>query len=554
MAQIYCKNCNRTKEVKENSSLQDIYNAFQLELPYGVVSARVNNKVRDLNYKIFGSKDVEFLDITSSSGMRTYARSLCFLLTKAVEDLYPAGRVCLEHTISRGYYFKLYIGKQIEIEDVAKIKRRMQELITDKLPYEKIEDRTENVIALFQEKGAIDTVRLLQTYRELYTTYYRLGDTIDYYAGTLVPHTGCLHLFDVVKYYNGILLRVPKMSQPNKLEDIVKQEKMFEVFEEHHNWQRIWDISTVGDFNIACREGKAIDLIHVAEALQEKKIARIADEIATRGKNGNPVKLVLISGPSSSGKTTTSKRLSIQLMTCGLKPYPISLDDFFVDREHTPLDEHGDYDFESLYALDLPYFGECMKRLIEGEEVELPRFDFTIGKRVMSGEKLKLTSDMILILEGIHALNPALIPQIPKEQKFKLYVSALTTIRLDAHNYIPTTDNRLLRRIVRDYKYRNYSAKDTISRWSSVRAGEDKWIFPYQEEADAMFNSALLFELGIIKDHALPILRNVPKDCPEYSEADRLLRFLEYFESISDRDIPFTSLLREFLGGSTFRY
>ncbi len=554
MAQIYCKNSNQTKEVKENSTLLDIYNLFELNMPYGPVSARVNNSVEDLNYRIYSNKDIEFIDITDPSGMRTYARSLCCLLVKAVEDLFPKGRVILEHTISKGYFFQLHIGRTITIEDVHLVKERMQELIEMKLPYRRIEDRTEKVIALFAEKGMKDTVRLLETSGQIYSSYYKLGDTIDYYYGSLVPHTGYLHLFDIVKYYDGVLLRVPMSGNPEKLEDIVKQEKMLEVFDEYLSWQSIWKISTVGDFNVACRAGKAIDLINVAEALQEKKIARIADEIAERGKKGTPIRLILISGPSSSGKTTFSKRLSVQLMTCGLKPYSISLDDFFVDREQTPLDENGDYDFESLHALDLDYFGECMKRLIDGEKIELPRFDFTTGKRMPSGEKLRLRDDMVLILEGIHALNPSLIPIIPAEQKFKVYVSALTSIRLDHHNYIPTTDNRLLRRIVRDYKYRNYSARDTIGRWKSVRAGEDKWIFPYQEQADAMFNSALLFELAIIKDHALPILSNVPQDCPEYSEAQRLLRFLEYFTSISDKEIPPTSLLREFLGGSSFRY
>jgi uridine kinase len=400
----------------------------------------------------------------------------------------------------------------------------------------------------------MDKAKLLKTSGQLYTFYYRLGDTIDYYYGSLVPSTGYIKLFDIVKYYDGLLLRIPNRKNPQKLEELVKQEKMLEVFQEYHRWNQILGISTVGDFNIACNNGHATDLINVSEALQEKKIAHIADEITHRNQNGERVKLVLISGPSSSGKTTFSKRLSIQLMTNGLKPYPISLDDYFVNREDTPLDENGEHDFESLYALDLPFFEAQLKELLDGKEIELPRFNFTTGKRENSGKKLRIDENMILILEGIHALNPALTPNIPTANKYKIYVSALTTISLDNHNYIPTTDNRLLRRIIRDFRYRNYSAEATISRWESVRAGEDKWIFPYQEYADAMFNSALLFELAVLKDYAEPILRKVPNNCPAYSEAHRLLRFLAYFVSVQDNELPPTSLLREFLGGSSFRY
>ena len=399
-----------------------------------------------------------------------------------------------------------------------------------------------------------DKVRLLETSGELYSYYYTLEDTIDYYYGSLLPSTGYIRKFDIVKYYDGLLLRVPNRQNPEILEEVVKQEKMLEVFKEHRRWNQILGVGTVGDFNVACNEGYATDLINVSEALQEKKISNIADEIYHRGKNGQRVKLVLISGPSSSGKTTFSKRLSIQLMANGLKPYPISLDNYFVDREKTPKDEKGDYDYESLYALDLEFFNKQLQDLLHGKEVELPRFNFTTGRREFKGDKLKIDDNMILILEGIHALNPELTPHIPAENKYKIYVSALTTILLDNHNYIPTTDNRLLRRIIRDYKYRGYSAEETIRRWPSVRAGEEKWIFPYQENADAMFNSALLFELAIMKDYAIPILRNVPNNKPEYSEAYRLRKFLEYFASVQDKELPPTSLLREFLGGSSFRY
>lgn len=554
MLQIYCKNNNSTRKFPEGSSLLDIYNGFNLAMPYGPVSAKVNNKVESLDFRVYYNKDIEFLDITSSSGMRTYVRSLFFILVKAVEELYPQGSISLEHPISKGYFCKLHIDRIIGLDDVQRIKQKMQEIIAADIPYTRTECHTEKVVRLFEERGMPDKARLLDTYGQLYSYYYQLGDTVDCYYSSLVPSTGYIHLFDIVKYYDGLLLRIPNRENPTKLEEVVKQEKMLEVFQEYHRWNQILGISTVGDLNVACNEGHATDLINVSEALQEKKIAQIADEITHRNQDGKRVKLVLISGPSSSGKTTFSKRLSIQLMTNGLKPYPISLDDYFVNRNDTPLDENGKHDFESLYAVDLPFFEEQLTTLLNGGEVELPRYNFTTGKREMSGKKLRIDEHMILIIEGIHALNPALTPHIPNENKYKVYVSALTTILLDNHNYIPTTDNRLLRRIIRDYKYRSYSAEETIARWPSVRAGEEKWIFPYQENADAMFNSALLFELAVLKDYVEPVLRKVPNRCPEYSEAHRLLRFLNYFVSVQDKELPPTSLLREFLGGSSFQY
>ena len=554
MLQIYCKNNNSTREFPEGSSLLDIYNGFNLAMPYGPVSAKVNNKVESLDFRVYYNKDIEFLDITSSSGMRTYVRSLFFILVKAVEELYPQGSISLEHPISKGYFCKLHIDRTIGLDDVQRIKQKMQEIIAADIPYTRTESHTEEVVRLFEKRGMMDKARLLDTYGQLYSYYYQLGNTVDCYYSSLVPSTGYIRLFDIVKYYDGLLLRIPNRENPTKLEEVVKQEKMLEVFQEYHRWNQILGISTVGDLNVACNEGHATDLINVSEALQEKKIAQIADEITHRNQDGQRVKLVLISGPSSSGKTTFSKRLSIQLMTNGLKPYPISLDDYFVNRNDTPLDENGKHDFESLYAVDLPFFEEQLTTLLNGGEVELPRYNFTTGKREMSGKKLRIDEHMILIIEGIHALNPALTPHIPNENKYKVYVSALTTILLDNHNYIPTTDNRLLRRIIRDYKYRNYSAEETIARWPSVRAGEEKWIFPYQENADAMFNSALLFELAVLKDYVEPVLRKVPNRCPEYSEAHRLLRFLNYFVSVQDKELPPTSLLREFLGGSSFQY
>ena len=554
MLQIYCTNIIKSKSFPKGISLLDIYFGFGLDIPFGPVSAKVNNKVESLTFQVYNNKDVEFQNIQSSSGMRTYVRSLCFILCKAVEDLYPNGNIVLEHPISKGYYCQLRLDRSIGLDDVKRIKQRMKEIIAEDIPFQRFEKHTTEVVELFRQKGMMDKVRLLETSGNLYSYYYTLGETIDYYYGSLLPSTGYIHQFDLVKYYDGLLLQVPNRESPDKLEDVLKQEKLLEVFKEHRRWNQILGIGTVGDFNKACNEGHATELINVSEALQEKRISQIADEIFNRGKNGKPVKLILISGPSSSGKTTFSKRLSVQLMANGLRPYPISLDDYFVDRVDTPKDENGNYDYESLYALDLDFFNQQLQALLDGEEVELPRFNFNTGIREMSGNRLRIDDNMILILEGIHALNPELTSHIPAESKFKIYVSALTTILLDDHNYIPTTDNRLLRRIIRDYKYRSYSAEETISRWPSVRAGEEKWIFPYQENADVMFNSALLFELAIIKDYAEPILRKVPNNRPEYSEAYRLRKFLEYFVPLQDKELPPTSLLREFLGGSSFRY
>ena len=554
MLQIYCKNINSSKSFPYGISLLDVYKGFNLDLPFGPVNAKVNNKVEGLNYRFYHNKDVEFQNICTSSGMRTYVRSLCFVLCKAVEELYPQGSIMLEHPVSKGYYCRMNLDRPIGLDDVQRIKQRMKEIIAEDIPFKRYECHTEEVVGLFRQKGMMDKVKLLETSGNLYSYYYTLGDTVDYYYGSLLPSTGYIHLFGLEKYYDGLLLQVPNRQQPDELEEMIKQEKMFDVFKEHRRWNQILGVGNVGDFNEACNQGHATQLINVSEALQEKRISQIADEIFHRKEQGQPLKLILISGPSSSGKTTFSKRLSVQLMANGIRPYPVSLDDYFVNREQTPRDANGDYDYESLYALDLDFFNQQLQSLLNGEEVELPRFNFTTGKREMSGTRLKIDENMILILEGIHALNPELTAHLPAESKFKIYVSALTTILLDNHNYIPTTDNRLLRRIIRDFKYRGYSAEETISRWPSVRAGEDKWIFPYQENADVMFNSALLFELAIIKDYAEPILRKVPNNRPEYSEAYRLRKFLEYFVPLQDKELPPTSLLREFLGGSSFRY
>ena len=549
MIQIRCHNNGVTREFTPGLTLQEIYDELALDMPYGAVSARVNNKVEGLAFKVYNSKDVEYLDITSDSGMRTYVRTLFFVLSKAVSELYPDGEIIIEHPVSKGYFCNLRIGRPVAQTDVDSIKQSMQDIIAADIPICRIYCPTENAIEAFRREGRMDVAMLLETTGKLYSTYYQLGDKIDYYYGSLLTSTGKIHLFELQQYHDGLLLRVPSRENPDILEELVRQDKMLGVFSEHHHWQEILGVSTVGDFNTACRAGHATELINVSEALQEKCIVGIADDIHRRG-----ARIVLIAGPSSSGKTTFSKRLSIQLMTNGLRPVALSLDDYFVDRELTPRDEHGEYDFESLYAIDLPYFNAQLNALLQGEEVELPRFDFTTGKRVLTGKHLQISDNTVLILEGIHALNPELTDHIAEDAKYKVYVSALTSIMLDDHNYIPTTDNRLLRRILRDYKYRGYSAEATISRWPSVRKGEEKWIFPFQEHADAMFNSALLFELAILKGYLMPILEQVKENCPEYSEAYRLHKFLQYFESIPDNDLPPTSLLREFLGGSSFKY
>ena len=549
MVQIRCINNGLTKRFNPGVNLQEMYDAFALDMPYGAVSARVNNKVEGLSFRIYNHKDVEFLDITSDSGMRTYVRSLFFVLTKAIGDLYPDGEVIIEHPISKGYFCSLRIGRPVTSDDVDRIKLRMQEIIAADMPIRRINCTTDEAITTFDCAGRTDVTTLLGTTGKLYSFYYKLDGKVDFFYGSLLTSTGKIHLFELQQYHDGLLLRVPSRENPDILEEIVRQDKMLSVFSEHHHWQEILGISTVGDFNTACSKGHATDLINVAEALQEKRIAGIADDIHRRG-----ARIVLISGPSSSGKTTFSKRLSVQLMTNGLHPVALSLDDYFVDREHTPLDEEGNYDFESLYAVDLPFFNAQLNSLLKGEEVQLTKFDFTTGKRLLTERKLRINEQTVLIIEGIHALNPELTRHIADADKYKVYVSALTSIMLDKHNYIPTTDNRLLRRILRDYKYRGYSAEETISRWPSVRKGEDKWIFPYQENADAMFNSALLFELAVLKSHLIPILERVKENCPEHSEAYRLRKFLQYFESVPDNDLPPTSLLREFLGGSSFEY
>lgn len=548
--QIRCKNNKKSQKVEIGSTLFDIFSTFDLKMSHGPVSARVNNKVEGMHYRVYNSKDVEFLDMTSSSGSRAYTRTLFFVLCKAVQDIYPATDVVIDIPVSNGFYVDIRLGRPVVDEDVNIIRRRMQEIIDARMPIRRFTVPTEEAVALFQEKGDVEKVKLLKTSGSIYTTYYKIGDYVDYYYGTLLTNTSQLYLFGLEKYYDGMLLRIPSLKNPDVLGEMTRQDKMFEIFKEHHRWQSILGIRTVGDFNQAIDANHSTDIINISEALQEKKIAKIAEEIASR----KGVKLVLLAGPSSSGKTTSCKRLSIQLAVNGLKPLQISLDDYFVDREKTPKDASGEYDYESIYALDLDLINEQFNALFRGEEVELPKYDFQSGKSKKSGNKLKMNDNNVLVVEGIHALNPELTAHIPQEQIFRVYASALTTILLDNHNYIPTTDNRLLRRIIRDYKYRGVSAQETIHRWPSVRAGENKWIFPFQENADAMLNTAMLYELAVIKTQAEPLLQQVPENCEEYAEAYRLLKFLKYFKGIPYNNLPPTSLLREFLGGSSFHY
>ena len=550
MIQIRCKNNKKTLNVPIGSTLSEIFRELDMKMDYGPISVKVNNKVEGLHYRVYHNKDLEYLDITSPSGARAYTRTLFFVLCKAVHDLWPSAEVVIDIPVSNGYYCNIDIGRPVTGFDAETVRARMQQIIDAALPITRHECSTEEVVNMFIEMGMMSKVKLLRSTGTLYTTYYEIDGYKDYYYGTLLTNTRQLYLFGLEKYYDGMLLRIPSRDDPSRLGDFVRQDKMFDIFKEHHRWQKILGMSTVGDFNEAVKAGLSTELINVSEALQEKKISQIADMIATR----RGVRVVLISGPSSSGKTTFCKRLSIQLLTCGIKPVQISLDDYFVHRENTPKDEHGEYDYESLYALDIPLLNSQLNTLFAGGEVELPKYNFQTGRSEKSGRRLKLDDDHVLVVEGIHALNPELTALIPEEQKFRVYASALTTILLDTHNYIPTTDNRLLRRIIRDYKYRGVNAMETIRRWPSVRAGENKWIFPYQENADVMFNTALLFELAVIKNQAEPLLELVPENAEEYAEAYRLLKFLKYIAPIPNRQLPPTSLLREFLGGSSFKY
>lgn len=547
---IRCKNNGETKEIAIGSTLKEAYEAFGLSMEFGPINATVNNRTEGLNYRLYHNKDVEYFDLHSATGERCYMRTLFFVLCKSVHDLYPDSKVVIDIPVSNGYYCNLMLGHDVTETDVTRIRERMRQLIDAKLPIRRYEVPTEEAVRIFSSRGDKAKAKLLRSTGKLYTTYYEIDNYVDNFYGSLLINTSQLTLFGLEKYFDGALLRLPSRQNPAELGALIRQDKMFDIFKEQHRWNRILGVSTVGDFNEAVRSGQTTGLINVSEALQEKKIASIAEQIAHR----QGTRVVLIAGPSSSGKTTFCKRLSIQLVTCGIKPIQISLDDYFVDRHLTPKDENGEYDYESVHALNIPLLNEQLQQLFEGKNIELPKYNFQTGKSEKSGKRLQLDDNQVLVLEGIHALNPELTAQIPQEQKFHIYISALTTILLDDHNYIRTTDNRLLRRIIRDYKYRGVNAQETIHRWPSVRAGENKWIFPYQENADVMFNTAMLFELAVIKQQAEPLLDLVPENCPEYAEAYRLRTFLDYIQPIPNRALPPTSLLREFLGGSSFKY
>lgn len=547
---IRCKNNGETKEIAIGSTLKEAYEAFGLSMEFGPINATVNNRTEGLNYRLYHNKDVEYFDLHSATGERCYMRTLFFVLCKSVHDLYPDSKVVIDIPVSNGYYCNLMLGHDVTETDVTRIRERMRQLIDAKLPIRRYEVPTEEAVRIFSSRGDKAKAKLLRSTGKLYTTYYEIDDYVDNFYGSLLINTSQLTLFGLEKYFDGALLRLPSRQNPAELGALIRQDKMFDIFKEQHRWNRILGVSTVGDFNEAVRSGQTTGLINVSEALQEKKIASIAEQIVHR----QGTRVVLIAGPSSSGKTTFCKRLSIQLVTCGIKPIQISLDDYFVDRHLTPKDENGEYDYESVHALNIPLLNEQLQQLFEGKNIELPKYNFQTGKSEKSGKRLQLDDNQVLVLEGIHALNPELTAQIPQEQKFHIYISALTTILLDDHNYIRTTDNRLLRRIIRDYKYRGVNAQETIHRWPSVRAGENKWIFPYQENADVMFNTAMLFELAVIKQQAEPLLDLVPENCPEYAEAYRLRTFLDYIQPIPNRALPPTSLLREFLGGSSFKY
>ena len=559
MLQIRCKNNNVTKSFPEGSSLLDVYQEFadEIRLPYPVVSAKVNNTSQGLKFRLFQNRDVEFLDAREGSGHRVYVRSLCFLLYKATQDVFPGSKLFIEHSLSRGYYcnFKKKTAESLQDDDVSLIKARMKEIVGLDMPFRRTEATTEEAVRVFTERGFQDKVKLLETSGQAYSDYYTLGDTVDYYYGPLVPSAGYLQVWDLERYEEGLLLRVPDWNNPSRVAEKVAQPKTFSMFAEKTRWDIIMRLSNAGDVNKAIMRGYASELIQVSEALQEKKIVQIAEEIDRRfHQEKDPVRIVLITGPSSSGKTTFCKRLSIQLLACGLRPVSFSTDDYFVNRLDTPKLPNGDYDFDNIETVDYHLMEDHLVRLMAGERVEIPEYNFVTGKREYNGKRLKLGSDTVLIIEGIHALNPLLTQKIDDTLKYKIYISALTSISLDDHNWIPVRDNRLLRRIIRDYNKGAYTARQTIAQWKNVCEAEDRWIFPFQETADAMFNSALNIEFAVLRTHAEIILSSVPRNCPEYAEAHRLLKFIHFFLPVSDKEIPPTSIMREFVGGSSFKY
>ena len=550
MLRIYCKNTDTFREFQEGTTLLEMLPAFDFERPYDILSAKVNNVAEGLKFRVFNNRDVEFLDYRSYNGRNVYCRSLSFLLCKAVRDLFPDYRIVLRRPISKGYFCSADKpdGTPLSEEETALIRARMQELVEQDIPFRRHEVQSAEAIRIFSKLGLEDKVKLLRTCGDVYITYYTLQDTADYFYDALVPSTGLLKVWDLVPYRDGMLLRVPDRHAPNELAPFCEQPKTFDIFSETLNWNRIMGLDNVGDVNCACENGKAADLIEIAEALQEKKIVQIAEEISRRHALEDPVRIVLITGPTSSGKSTFCKRLSVQLKACGLHPLSFSTDDYFVNRDETPKFPDGSYDFDNFETVDHDYLQEDVLQLLAGEEVEVPEYNFVTGKREFNGKKLQLDERSVLLVEGIHALNPLLTNLVPEAAKFRIFINTVTSISLDDHNCIPTSDNRLLRRIVRDYNKGAYTARETIANWPNVRRAEVKWIYPYQESADVLFNSAYLVEFAVLRTHAERILATVPKNCPEYSEAHRLLLFLHYFVPVSDKQLPRTSLLRSFIG------
>jgi len=549
---IFCENNQLEKKYPFGTTLYDIYEDMQIYIGEDILGAMVNNTLKELNYMVYKPKVVNFIGYSHPAGQRMYERSVSMVLFKAVYDLYPRYKLKIDHSASGGLYCELegLKSKRSLLKIITRLKERMEEIVVRDIPFEREEIRTEKALKIFEEFGLEDKCTLIRTRNQFFSSVYKLDNIVNYFYGFLVPSTGHLKRFDLVEYYNGMLLVLPSKVNPEKFKHVVEKNKLFEIFQEFKEWVEIIGVPNVGRLNEITLAGNAGNIIKVSEALQEKKIACIAEMVHKK----NSVKVIFISGPSSSGKTTFAKRLGIQLTVIGMKPEVISMDNYFVDREKTPLDENGNYNFESPDALDIDLFNDNILELIAGKEIGLPDFSFTEGKRVHNHTKLKLNENGIIIVEGIHGLNPAVSKLIPEDKKFKVYVSALTPLSLDSNNRIPSTDNRLIRRMVRDSRYRGYSAVETLKRWPSVRKGEEKYIFPYQEEADVMYNTALPYELGVLKRWAEPLLRDVPPNAPELSEARRLLKFLAYFVRIDTREIPPTSILREFLDGSSFRY
>ena len=550
---VLCQNTATELEVEMGITLGELLSRLNFSGEYPILAAYVNNRLKELNMRLFKPAVVRFIDITHFEGYRVYQRTISFILHKAVWDLYRDRKLYLRHSLGRGFYCEFDGCDFVTDEEIEALRKRMQEIIDSRYPILRNRLLTSEINGIYEHFGFDDKIALLNTRPRLYSEIYQMDNMVGYFYGALAPDTGYIHLFDIRRYYNGFYIALPTRTNPSKLDMNVHWAKMFEVFQEYHRWVDIMGVPTVGMLNKKVLDGDISELIKVAEAFHEKKIAAMADQIDAANREKG-TRVVLISGPSSSGKTTTSKRLGIQLRILGLDPVLISLDDYFVDREHTPRDENGDYDYEALEAIDLELLNSDLKRLMAGESVEVPRYDFITGTRQWHETPLKLGERSILIMEGIHGLNPRLTPSIPRELKFCIYASCLTSVAMDNLTRIPTTDNRMLRRITRDYATRGASALATLQRWPSVRRGEEKHIFPYQENADVIFNTSLFYEILVLRPKIEPILREVPDTEPEYGEARRLLSFLDNFTPLYTDEIPPTSILREFIGGSTFKY